>query len=132
MDTSAWVPLADTRHADHARLAAALEERVLGGARIVTTNLVVAETHALLLRRGDRRVALKFLREVVRDPIVVERSTGELERRALEDWLVPFDDHDFSFADAVSFAVMTDRGIREALTLDRHFSVAGFRVVPER
>lgn len=77
-------------------------------------------------------MALKFLREVVRDPIVVERSTGELERRALEDWLVPFDDHDFSFADAVSFAVMTDRGIREALTLDRHFSVAGFRVVPER
>jgi len=27
----------------------------------------------------------------------------------------------------VSFAVMTERGIREALTLDRHFVVAGFR-----
>jgi len=26
----------------------------------------------------------------------------------------------------VSFAVMTERGIREALTLDRRFAVAGF------
>jgi predicted nucleic acid-binding protein len=33
-------------------------------------------------------------------------------------------------ADAVSFAVMTDRGIADALTLDHHFAVAGFSMVP--
>ena len=42
-------------------------------------------------------------------------------------WLARYDDQGFSFADAVSFAVMTERGIREALTLDRHFVVAGFQ-----
>ena len=37
---------------------------------------------------------------------------------------------DFSLADAVSFAVMKARKIREALTLDAHFGVAGFAMVP--
>jgi len=38
-------------------------------------------------------------------------------------------DQDFSFTDAVSFTVMTTRGIEEALTLDHHFAVAGFRIL---
>jgi predicted nucleic acid-binding protein len=46
------------------------------------------------------------------------------------EWLERYDDQDFSFADAVSFAVMTERGITDALTLDRHFQGAGFRVLP--
>jgi predicted nucleic acid-binding protein len=32
--------------------------------------------------------------------------------------------------DAVSFAVMESRGIRDAITLDRHFTIAGFRGIP--
>ena len=47
-----------------------------------------------------------------------------------EDWLERYDDHDFSFTDAVSFAAVTERGIAGALTLDRHFAAAGFRIVP--
>jgi predicted nucleic acid-binding protein len=50
----------------------------------------------------------------------------------LGEWLERFDDQDFSLTDAVSFAVMSSRGIAEAITLDRHFVVAGFRVVPAR
>lgn len=48
---------------------------------------------------------------------------------ALTKWLERFDDQDISFTDAISFAVMSERGIEEALTLDRHFAAAGFRVV---
>jgi predicted nucleic acid-binding protein len=32
----------------------------------------------------------------------------------------------------VSFAVMAERGCREALALDRHFAVAGFGLAGER
>ncbi len=39
----------------------------------------------------------------------------------------PIEDQDFSLADAVSFAVMSERRISKALTLDHHFSVAGSR-----
>ena len=130
VDTSAWYPLADVRHADHEPLAAALRARVASGTRVVTTNLVVAETHALLLRRLGRDVALRFVQEVRREPLVVETSTPDLEVRAAEEWLARYEDKDLSLTDAVSFTVMKDRGITEALTLDHHFAVAGFTLVP--
>lgn len=130
VDTSAWYAIADAGHPDHPVLAAALRGAVGEGRRIVTTNLVVAETHVLLLRRVGRRPALRFVEEVRREPMVVERGTGEVEERAVEHWLRRFQDQPFSFTDAVSFAVMEQRGIREALALDRHFTVAGFDRVP--
>ena len=127
VDTSAWYPLIVARHAEHARLSSALRALIRNHRRLVTTSLVVAETHALLLRRVGRAPALMFLQTVGESPNVVVRSTRELEAAAERDWLTRYDDQDFSFADAVSFAVMTERGIREALTLDHHFVVAGFQ-----
>lgn len=97
--------------------------------RVVTTNLVIAETHALLLRRTTRDTALAFVQRARESPNLVVSSTTELEAAAVADWLERYSDQDFSFTDAVSFAVMAGRGIRDALTLDRHFATAGFRVV---
>ncbi len=130
VDASAWYPIAVISHPDHARLAAALTERVRRGMRIVTTNLVVAESHALLVNRAGHDPAVRFLRSARAHPNVVVSSTPELELRALVDWIAPYDDHAFTLADAVSFTVMTERRIRDALTLDRHFAVAGFTMVP--
>ncbi len=131
MDTSAWYVLALSSAAEHRKVAGALRYRLERGVRIVTTNLIVAETHALLLRRTGRKTALTFVREVRRSPNIVITSSPEDEQSAVTDWLERFDDQLFSLTDAVSFAVMSDRGIREALALDHHFSVAGFVVVPD-
>lgn len=127
VDTSAWYPLVVAKHPDHARLGSALRTLIRNHRRLVTTNLVVVETHALLLRRVGRVTALTFLQTVGETPNLVVRSSRELEAAAERDWLIRYDDQDFSFADAVSFAVMAERGIREALTLDHHFVVAGFQ-----
>ena len=35
-------------------------------------------------------------------------------------------DKDWSLTDCISFAAMTDEGLTEALTADRHFEQAGF------
>ena len=126
VDTSAWYPLVVSKHPDHARLGARLRTLIREHHRLVTTNLVVAETHALLLRRVGRPTALTFVRTVHESPNVVVHSTREIELAAERSWLARFTDQDFSLTDAVSFAVMTERGIREALTLDVHFAVAGF------
>ena len=104
--------------------------RLERGVRVVTTNLIVAEAHAMLLRRAGRKAALTFVHEVRRTPNVVVASSPNYEEAAVAEWLEKFDDQLFSLTDAVSFAVMSDRGIREALALDHHFSVAGFEVVP--
>jgi len=130
VDTSAWYPLAVRRDPAHGAVAGVLRERVRRGVRVVTTNLVLAETHALLLRRTTRAAALAFLGHVGRPPNLVVYGTPDLDARAVTDWLEAYDDQDFSLADAVSFAVMTERGITDALTLDRHFVGAGFRALP--
>jgi len=130
VDTSAWYVLALSSAPQHRTVSETLRHRIQRGARIVTTNLIVAETHALLLRRTSRKVALTFVREVRRAPNIVITSSAEYEESAVTEWLEKFDDQFFSFTDAVSFAVMSDRGVREALALDHHFAVAGFVVIP--
>ena len=128
VDTSAWYPLVVAKHPDHARLGAQLRTLIRDHRRLVTTNLVVAETHALLLRRVGKPTALTFVRTVYESPNVVVHSTREIEVAAERNWLARFPDHEFSLADAVTFVVMTERRIREALSLDHHFVVAGFQV----
>ncbi len=130
LDASAWFPVTVKDDPDHARVAAALRQRRRAGARILTTNLIVAEVHTLLLRRIHRAAALAFLRQVGLTGELVVFSNAELELRAREDWLERYADQDLSLADGVSFALMAERGIREALTLDRHFAAAGFVMVP--
>lgn len=131
VDTSAWYPAVVQSHPDHQRVAAGLAARIRQKRRVVTTNLVIAETHALLLRRAGSDPALTFAKTVRLPPNLIVWADARLDMAALSDWLERYDDQDFSLTDAVSFAVMQDRGIEEALTLDRHFAVAGFRVAPE-
>ena len=115
-----------TAHADHQRIAAGLRALIGQRQRLVTTNLVVAETHALVLRRAGHTAALAFVRGVEDPPNLVVRSSAELEMQARHDWLERYVDQALSLTDAVSFAVMREREIEYALTLDRHFVVAGF------
>ena len=49
-----------------------------------------------------------------------DRALELYERRADKDW---------SLTDCLSFLVMEDRGIRDALTADHHFEQAGFRAL---
>ena len=98
----------------------------------MTTNLVVAETHALLLRRAGLHAASAFLKTVREAPTEIEYINAEREEAAIGNWIERFSDQPFSLADAASFVVMTELGIQEALTLDRHFMVAGFITLPAR
>lgn len=126
VDTSGWYPLVDRSAPDHARLVSLLRERIASGWTLITTNLVLSESHALIMRRIGKEIALSFLLDVRAPPNVVEFSTPEREKRAEHDWLARYSDQAFSLTDAVSFTVMAERGIKEALALDQHFATAGF------
>jgi hypothetical protein len=97
---------------------------------LVTTNLVVAEAYVLIHRWGGFRPAIAFL-GMLRQTSRVLRvfSSPELELRA-EEILRRFSDQDFSLVDAVSFAVMGERGIGAAFAFDRHFFTAGYELRP--
>jgi predicted nucleic acid-binding protein len=108
-----------------------LEEYTGSGARLVTTSLVIAETHNLLLARAHRGTARRFLDLITTVPLVVVRPSEAQERTAISEWLDRFRDQDFSLTDCVSFTVMRERRITRALALDQHFAIAGFERLPQ-
>lgn len=126
VDSGAWIALSiepDTHHERASRLFRQLtsEPRLM-----VTTNLIVAEAYEAIRRIGGTGVALRFLELTGGSPRLLKiYSDNRLEERA-EAVLRQHDDQRFSFVDAVSFAVMHDRSIREAFAFDRHFETAGF------
>lgn len=93
-----------------------------------TTNFVVAETHALFLSRLGHHHATAFLRQIGQSSTTIVRASEEDEQGAREI-VYRYDDHDFSYTDAVSFTVMGRLGIGAALTFDRHFLEYGLLVI---
>lgn len=132
-DTGAWLAFFHRRDRYHE--AAASQFRSLRERRteLLVTDLILAELHLHLLRGFGPVVAREYLAAVKSDPLVLEVFTdAALQRAAVSDWLERFKDQPFSFTDAVSFAVMTDRGITTAFTFDEHFDIVGFQPVPNR
>ena len=130
VDASAWIAVANQGDTNH-KVAAEVYPRLLANyQRLVTTNLVVVETYITLRHELGHRAAIAFL-DSVRGSPRIERvfSTPALEQEA-EVILRRYDDQDFSYTDAVSFALMKARGIKEAFAFDKHFSTAGFQRVP--
>lgn len=130
VDTGAWVALADEDDRYHARATSAFPGLLKAHQRLVTTNLVVAECYIILRLELGHGPAVAFL-EHLRCSARIDRvyATLELETEA-EEFLRRYQDQDFSFTDAVSFAVMRQRGIAGAFAFDAHFAAAGFICVP--
>ncbi len=130
LDTSSFVALANDRDSDH-QAARRIERRMRAeGYQLLTSNFIVAETHALLVSRTNRQLALRVIQAIERSPTRIERVTVEDEQRALE-LLIRYDDKDFSYTDATCFAVMERFDVDTAFTFDRHFIQYGFRTLAE-
>lgn len=131
VDASAWIAVANENDNNHKAAVEVYPHLLADYQRLVTTNLVVVETYIALRHELGHRAALAFLENVRTSPRI-ERvfSTPALEQEA-EAILRRYADQDFSYTDAVSFALMKARGIKEAFTFDKHFSVLGFRRIPE-
>ncbi len=93
----------------------------------LTTNYVLAEYVALALIRGlPRQKVLSFSEEILCDETTtIVWVDGTLHAQAVE-LLQARPDKSYSLCDAVSFVLMRERGILEALTTDKHFVQEGF------
>ncbi len=95
--------------------------------RRVTTNYVLAEYVALADKHGASRLdAIDFSQRVLDDDeIELIWVDVNLHRQAL-GLLADRTDKTYSLCDAVSFVVMSNLGIADALTTDKHFEQEGF------
>lgn len=130
VDTGAWIALVDADDQYHERAAQAYPGLLQKYQRLVTTNLVIAEAYIAIRRALTHQAAMAFLDRLSQSPRIEKvYSDPALEATAYE-LLRQYDDQDFSYVDAVSFALMRQRGITEAFAFDRHFVTAGFVLVP--
>ncbi len=93
---------------------------------LVTTCWVLTELGDAMASAGNRLRFLETLAALRSDPLVAiiaptlgqfDAGTSLFRKRPDKDW---------PLTDCISFAVMKQRGITEALTGDRHFEQAGF------
>ena len=132
LDTAGWFAALSPREWGHARARDAYADAVRRGALLVTTPLVIAEMHTLLLRwRGPQAGAFFLDAALASGAHLVAPLDEELLDVALTRWIRKLADKPVSLADAVSFEVMRRERITQALTLDRHFADAGYELLPE-
>jgi predicted nucleic acid-binding protein len=126
VDSGAWIALFSARDQHHAEADALVREAIAQRAPLVTTNLVLAEVHRLLLFRAGARPAMAALTRIEdSERVTIEFATALHHRRARE-WLDKLADQTITYTDSVSFAVMEALRCTEALTFDHDFQIAGF------
>ena len=128
VDSGAWIALASARDAHHAEADSLFRTAATLRLPLLTTNLVVADIHRLLLHRAGIGVATRALERLEGSPQLTVAFVRPEDHRAARRWLARLGDHPISYTDAVSFAVMTARRCRTALSFDRHFEIAGFEL----
>ncbi len=130
VDTSAFVALRNRREEEHEVARRAFADLLTEGARLFTSNLVFAETYTALLVRIGREEAIRWGR-AFRSGEAVElvRVDEDVEEEA---WsiLETYEDTEWSYVDATSFALMRREGAREAFAFDRHFGQRGLLLIP--
>jgi predicted nucleic acid-binding protein len=122
-DTFYFLALLGSRESRHLDAVAASRDSQL---RLVTTQWVLAEFGDAYCDPKDRPDFVALYRSLVKHPRIkiipaddtlFQRGVDLFERRSDKHW---------SLTDCISFVVMEDEGIREALTGDRDFEQAGF------
>jgi uncharacterized protein len=93
-----------------------------------THSYALAELIALAqARRVPRSIALVFCDSIVNNPDIDVVWVDEALHRSAMQLLHSRLDKSYSLCDAVSFLLMRERSILDALTTDRHFEQEGFR-----
>ena len=125
-DTFYFLALVNPEDAAHTPARSA--SRNLPG-KIVTTVWVLTEVGNTLSRRVHRPRFRALWRMLRGDPdVLILPASQRLFDRGLLLYLARRD-KEWLVTDCISFLVMKERGIRDALTGDRHFEQAGFRAL---
>jgi hypothetical protein len=125
-DSFYFLALLNPKDAAHDK-AAALSLSFRG--QMVTTEWVITEVADAMAAPGNRRLFESFFAELTANPdITVLWSNEALFQRGLRLYF-NHKDKDWPLTDCLSFVVMREMRIKDALTADRHFEQAGFRAL---
>ena len=122
-DTYFFLALINPRDVAHGAAVAAANSR---RGPLLTTAWVLTELADGLARTADRHLVAKIVADLGQEPPdIVVPASQDLFERGLRLYLARADKQ-WSLTDCISFVVMEEFRVREALTADHHFEQAGF------
>lgn len=126
VDSGAWIALRSRRDQHHAEADRLFREALSGRIALITTNLVLAETHRLTLFRAGVQPAFRALERIdASQSVAIHFATADHHARARQ-WLERLAPRPITYTDAVSFAVMEANRCSHVLGFDQDFAAAGF------
>lgn len=126
IDTSYILALVNTRDEFHLQ-AKNVADQV--DDKLITTEAVLTEVGNALAKPQWREIAVETLEDMRNDDDVEILSVdSELFSKALKFYSSRID-KEWGLTDCISFVVMKDRKLKDALTSDHHFEQAGFQAL---
>jgi uncharacterized protein len=126
MDTYGLIAWINTRDAAHQAVKSYLDAY---SGNIVTTEWVLLEFADAFSQSSTKPFAIEAIKRIHRLPMFLVVGFDLAIFRAGFALYEARSDKDWSLTDCISFAVMTERRLSEALTADHHFEQAGYRAL---
>jgi predicted nucleic acid-binding protein len=128
-DTGFWFAFLARKDKYHESSVKVMEELMATGTLLSTSEMVVSETYTLLMRKIGTGASLKFI------DLLQEQIAQGFTKLYWADWTVmehaycilhKYADHQLTYTDATSAALMIKYRIPAIATYDRHFRLMGF------
>ena len=127
VDTVAWIAILNEDDALHLPATQAINNLLQQKVPLLTTEFILLEVADALSAPRFRPPIVEFIQDCWRSPVVEVVPAGHtLVSEGLQLFSQRFD-KDWGLTDCISFIVMQNQDITQALTSDRHFEQAGFR-----
>lgn len=130
VDTAAWVAAADASDAAGPAVMEARDRWLSQGGVLITTDYVIDETLTTVRFRLGLDAAETWWLQIDNSSRLQIESIDEARSARARLLFFRYRDKDFSFTDCTSFVLMHELKIPSALTLNQHFRLMGFQVVP--
>jgi predicted nucleic acid-binding protein len=95
---------------------------------MITTEWIIMEVADALCSVQNRPVFTRLYRNIQKSQIAIVTFSDDLMKRGIK-LFESRPDKEWPLTDCVSFVVMADLGVSDALTGDRHFAQAGFKML---
>jgi len=129
LDTAYAIALSSPNDLFHDRAVQLADDVTAGNVRLVTTRAVVLEIGNALAKQRYRQAAVKLLKALEADSRVEKLPLTDLLFEQAWRLYRERPDKEWGLTDCISFVVMQERGLTEALTADEHFEQAGFHAL---
>ncbi|MDJ0581559.1 PIN domain-containing protein [Crocosphaera sp.] len=129
LDTSYAIALSSPTDDYHKKAVVIAQKLKASKTLLITTRAIILEIGNALSKQKYRSKSIKLLSSLENDKMVIIIPLSEtLYERAFQLYCQR-KDKNWGIVDCISFIVMEDRKITEALTTDIHFQQAGFQAL---